>query len=239
MSDLLDETVAAHGGRKRWNDVSNIRTHLRASGALLHIKGQQSVFSEVDVDVDPRTQRAIFTPFARHDWRGIYEPDRVRIEDVAGNTIEERDNPRASFAGHQLHTAWDQLHALYFGGYAMWTYLTIPFMLSAPGVSTSEFEPWVENGKTFRRLRVTFPRTIATHGPEETFYVNEGGLIERHDYTADVIGGGRGAHYLSGHEEFDGIIFPTLRQVYPRGPNNESATEPLMIRLELDSYVLT
>jgi hypothetical protein len=46
--------------------------------------------------------------------------------------VEERANPRASFAGHVLETPWDRIQLAYFRGYAMWTYLTTPFVLPEP-----------------------------------------------------------------------------------------------------------
>ena len=50
---------------------------------------------------------------------------------------------------------------------------------------------------------------------------------------------GPGAHYLHGHKEFDGIVFPTHRQVYPRQPDDHAATEPLLINMEFDGYTLS
>ena len=33
MADLLEETIAAHAGRKRCAELTNINTHLAATGA--------------------------------------------------------------------------------------------------------------------------------------------------------------------------------------------------------------
>jgi hypothetical protein len=51
----------------------------------------------------------------------------------------------------------------FFGGYAMWTYLTQPFLYAYPDFVVEEIEPWDENGETWRRLDVTFPDHIASH----------------------------------------------------------------------------
>jgi hypothetical protein len=45
----------------------------------------------------------------------------------------------------------------------MWTYLTTPFAFAMDVVATEELEPWRENGEIWRRLKVTFPQSIATH----------------------------------------------------------------------------
>ena len=64
--------------------------------------------------------------------------------------VADRDNPRASFAGHGMQTPWDPLHRAYFNGYALWTYLTTPFLLTIAGVQVEEIEPWSETGETWR-----------------------------------------------------------------------------------------
>jgi hypothetical protein len=84
------------------------------------------------------------------------------------------------------------------------------------GFTVEEIDSWKENDESWRRLRVQFPSNIATHNAEQTLYIDDAGLIRRHDYTAQVVAGGPGAHYLFGHKDFDGIVFPTSRRVYSR-----------------------
>ncbi|MFF7756218.1 hypothetical protein ACFZCP_45250 [Streptomyces sp. NPDC007971] len=45
---------------------------------------------------------------------------------------EPRDDSK-SFTGHDLSTPWDQLDRAHYNGYALWTYLTTPFLLAMPG----------------------------------------------------------------------------------------------------------
>jgi hypothetical protein len=239
MTDLLEETIAAHGGRQRWAELSTVTTRVKGTGALWAIKGQPGLFADITLTVDLHTQHVDLAPFVHDGWRGIFERDRVRIENASGEIEEDRSDPRAAFAGHDVRTPWDHLHALYFSGYAMWTYVNAPFVFERPGVTVSEGEPWTENGQTWRRLEVTFPETIATHNADQVFYIGADGLIKRHDYTAEVVGGSGAAQYLHGHKEFGGIIFPTLRQVFPRRPDNHAASEPMFIQIEFDDYSLS
>jgi hypothetical protein len=239
MTGLLDETVSAHGGMARWNELTNINTHLGSTGAVWEVKGQTGLFTSVDVDIDPHHQHVAATPFVKPGWHGVFERDRVWIENETGALEEERAQPRSAFDGHELFTQWDHLHAIYFGGTALWTYITLPFVMTQPGFTTEEIEPWTENGETWRRLQVTFPQAIATHTAQQVLYIDDGGLIRRHDYTAEVTAGGPGAHYLHGHKDFDGIVFPTNRQVFPRQDDNRAASEPLLINMEFDNYTLT
>ncbi len=65
--------------------------------------------------------------------------------------VAERNNPRASFARHDMRTHWDPLHRAYFNGYALWTYLTTPFLLAADGFQLREIEPWREGAESLAR----------------------------------------------------------------------------------------
>jgi hypothetical protein len=96
--------------------------------------------------VDVQRQHLVYEGFTGPDLRGVFTPDRVAIEKRDGEVLAERTAPRESFADHGPDTPWDELHALYFAGYAMWNYLTAPYLLTRPGVVLEEVEPWQEGG---------------------------------------------------------------------------------------------
>ena len=101
------------------------------------------------------------------------------------------------------------------------------------GVTTEELEPWREDGEVWRRLRVTFPASVATDGRVQTFFVGPDGLLRRHDYDAEVLGGIAAAHYLHDYRQVSGIQVPTRRRVFPRGPDGVPTPEPLVVSIDL------
>ncbi len=115
MSDLLDLALKAHGGLDRWHEVKSLDVRVSLTGALYHLKGYPEGVPNVTVRIDTRRPAVTVSPYARPDHRGHFTPDRVWIEDCAGHIVDERRNPRASFAGHVRETPWDQLHRLYKG----------------------------------------------------------------------------------------------------------------------------
>jgi hypothetical protein len=78
-------------------------------------------------------------------------------------------------------------------------------------------------------LRVTYPPEIHSHSREQVFYFDASGLLRRHDYSVDVIGGTASANYALEPRIFGGIVSPTKRRVYAIGPDNR----PLLDRLAL------
>jgi len=156
VTDLLDLALKAHGGLDRWREVKSLDARVSLTGALYQFKGYPEGVPNVTMRIDTRRPAVTISPYGRPDHRGYFTPDRVWIEDRVGQIVDERINPRASFAGHVRETPWDQLHRLYFTSYAMWNYLTTPFLFTRPGFELTEIEPHQENGETWRCLRVNF-----------------------------------------------------------------------------------
>jgi hypothetical protein len=157
----------------RWARVDAITARLSIGGPFWGRKGWPAIFGDqTTLKLDARRQHVVVTPFDGVDRRLVFDvnPERIVLYTNDGITVDQRDGPRASFAGYGVTTPWDALQVGYFISYACWNYLTAPFLLTFPGVEAQELEPWRENGETWRRLRVTFPQSIATHSTEQVFY---------------------------------------------------------------------
>lgn len=238
MHPLVEKTINAHGGLERWSSFSTVTAHLKQGGALWMLKGQAGRLDDTNVTVGLHEEWASHHPFGEGGLVSSFKPDLVKLKDAAGNVIESLHNPRASFAGHALDTPWSQIQLAYFAGIAMWTYLTMPFLLAAPGVQVEEVGPWQEKEETWTRLKVTFPPTIATHSTIQTIYVDAHGLLKRHDYDVEIAGNTPGAHYIDGYVEVQGLKFPTIRRIFPRQPDGQAMAEPLVVSIDLSDIRL-
>ncbi len=180
------------------------------------------------------------SPFPQAGQRGILEQDgSVRIETDAGDIVQAREQPRSAFADLRHKLWWDKLDILYFGAYAIWTYVSTPFVFAREGYELRELEPWEENGERWQRLAVHFPEHIHTHSREQIFYIDANGLIRRHDYTAEPFGNwAKAAHYCLDHQDFGGLVIPTRRRVYPRRPNNRPRTHPRLVWVDASSATI-
>ncbi len=233
MSDLLEQAIAAHGGWARWEQLKKLSVHAAIGGGLWGAKGKPGLLDDVRIAVDVRRQHVECSPFGAAGRHSVYEPDRVAVETDHGQVLESRRDPRAAFAGHRRETPWDNLHLVYFSGYALWSYLTAPFLFRMPGFHSEEIEPWNEGGEEWRRLKVRFPFSIASHSAEQVFYFDRHGLLRRQDYTAEVLGGLPGTHYTCEPKEFGGLVFPTRRRAYARGPDNRPVTERIAVAIDI------
>lgn len=233
MSDLLDQAIAAHGGWERWEQISELNAHIQVGGAIWHVKGWPDVYADIHASASTRRPHTEFSPFLKAGQRCVWEPNRTVIVVDSGEVVEERVSPRSFFGGHTIPTPWDQQHLIYFTGYAMWTYLTTPFLFKLPGFKTEEVEPWDEDGETWRRLKVTFPANVPSHSTEQTFYFDNSGLLRRQDYSVEIMGGTTSANYASDYQAFDGLVFPTKRRVYTAGPDNRPILGRVAVAIDI------
>lgn len=236
MTDLIDFAIQAAGGLERFRSFNSVSAQLHHSGVLWQLKQKEGVLTDARVTVQLHEQRVSHGPFAPGTEHSLYTPSRVEIQRADGSVAEALDQPRRSFEGFELETPWSNAQLAYFAGYTMWTYLTSPFLLRHPGVSAQEIEPWIVDGLPWRRLRVEFAPSIATHSAIQIFYFDADGLLRRHDYEVDIQGRNAAARYLSDYVEVQGIRMPTRFRIYPRTPDNLALPEPLIVGVDLSDF---
>jgi hypothetical protein len=232
MSDLLAEVVRAHGGLERWQQFNTVQTSIVSGGDLWGMKGLVQDPAPREMTVWLHEERASVHPYGAPDQRTSFTPGRIAIEKLDGQVVAERDNPRASFDGDDLNTPWDALDRAYFNGYALWTYLTTPFLMTMPGFTVTEIEPWQEGDQRWRGLRATFPPGIESHSTVQDFYFGADNLLRRHDYHVDVAGGFAATQYVYAMIELDGILLPSKRLMYQRTADHRALLNPLMVSID-------
>lgn len=238
MTELLDLTVDAHGGLARWNEVTAIQAALSITGAIWYVKGQPDVLKDIVMVADTRRER-IRTSFVNDDRQSVFEPDRVVVETKDGTLVESREDPERSFEGQVQDTPWDAIHVAYFSGEALWTYLNTPFIYTQERFRTEEIGSIQADGETWRRLKVTFPEEVKSHSREQIFCIGPDGLLRRHDYTVDILGGATGLNYASEYRDVDGIVFPTKRRVYGYEGDYQIVPEPLLVGVDIGEITLS
>jgi hypothetical protein len=239
VSELLDRAIEAAGGRRRWGAVEGVSAHVRSGGLMMRMKGRAGSFRDYGVSVTTKRQSAVLRPYPDAGSKGVFDAGTVRIEGADDAVRAERQDARQAFfglAGVRRKVRWDELDALYFAGYALWNYFTIPFLLDGPRFEASEGESLEVDGERWRRLDVVFPDDLHTHCRRQALYFDSSGLLRRHDYHPDVVSTrANAAHLCDGHREFDGLIFATERRVVPKGLRGRPLRGPTIVSLSFDS----
>jgi hypothetical protein len=238
MNELLKLAVDAHGGLDRWNRLKTITASMSITGGIWHLKSRPDVLKDVVIEASLHEEKVV-TRYRDQNRCTIFTPHEIISKSEDGKRFERRANPRASFEGQTRETPWDDIHVAYFQSEALWTYLTTPFLYTYPGFVTEEIAPWQENGETWRRLKVTFPDNVTSHTREQISYFGSDGLLRRHEYTVDILGGATGINYAADYKEFDGIMIPTTRKIYSYDAEKRKVPDPLLVDIRISEVFFT
>ena len=238
MPDLLAFAVDGHGGLARWNEVSSVKINVSIGGAIWDVKGQPDALKDIVMVADTQRER-VTTSFVGQDLATIFEPDRVVVQRSDGTVLESSDDPEAAFDGQTADTPWQAIHVAYFSGEALWTYLNTPFLYTQARFAKQEIGSIEVEGETWRRLKVIFPEDVKSHTREQIFCFGPDGLLRRHDYSVDILGGATGLNYASDYREVDGLMFPTTRRVYAYEGDYQLVPEPLLVSVDIGQITLS
>jgi hypothetical protein len=242
MDELLSSVLDAHGGLQNWNRITKLTAKLSLGGVFWAARGWPDVYADQTVKLEAQREHITFAPFTAPDRVSVLDvdPERVTIQTVDGQVIEERSNPRVSYPKDfdPQSTRWDAIQVAYFMSAAVWNYLTEPFVFTYPGVRAREIEPWEEDGQLWRRLAVTFPKTNANNNPDQVFYYDEKLMQRRMDYAPEVAGSTPIGQYTHDPKTFDGFVFPTRRRAHRRDPDGVANQSFAAITLDVDAVTV-
>ena len=233
MADLLALAVEAHGGLARWNELTSVRGEFAIGGAIWGFKGVPDVLADITVALDLHTENVTLDPVGGPDTHTVFADGRLKLLSAAGDVVQSVDDPEAAMAALAYDAPWDALNAAYFASEAWWTYLTAPFLFTYPGFRTEEVAPFVEDGVSYRTLKVYFPDDVDSHTAQQFFHFDETGLLFRHTYTVDILDGATGANYPSEWKTIDGIAVPTVRRIYGYDENLQKVPEPVLVSIDI------
>jgi hypothetical protein len=229
---VVDVAVNAHGGRDRWLAVTSLSAPVSMGGSLWSGKGHDGVFADAAVVIDPHRQHVEFSGFGPRRLRTWFEPGLVSMRTEDGTEIDRRRDPRASFP-QDAAAAWDDIQVVYFASYAIWNYLTLPYLLTTPGIQTAEIEPWPGTDPSWRRVSGDFAEAMfETHNRLQYYSFDSNDLLVRHDYDADVLGAAPASNQASAYGEFNGLLFPTRRRVTARRADGAAGFGPILVSID-------
>lgn len=238
MNKLLADAIDAHGGLERWKRFVTVEALVTRGGELHRLKRTSPSAGQLHFTVKTVEQASsvlIAGANGTPGKRSVMRPDRVTLETSEGKLLAELNQPRESFAGHNLDTPWDLLQSLYFGSYAMWMYLTTPFSLAVEGAQVWDIDPLEEDGETWRGIRVVMPPRFTTHSRAQEYFFGDDMLLRRQDYTVDILEGIRVANYAQDVVDVSRIKLPSRRRAYMCNKKYEVLHDKLMVSLDFTS----
>jgi hypothetical protein len=209
---FLDRACTRHGGREASAAARHWALRLSDLGGLIpRWKGLGRKFpAPASVDVWPQAKRAVFHDFPQAGQVGVYDRGRVAIGLDAG-ACPTGPSHRGTFAGIAKWRTWWPEDLIYFLGYALVDYLSLPFSLREQELIQAR------RGRRGVELWFRFPAGADTHSRVQGFYFDESGLLVRHDYRVEILGAiFNGAHLSTDYQDAGGLLLATRRTVYAK-----------------------
>ena len=235
-NDLLSSVIEAAGGLERFNKISAFSVQIHRTGSFFALKGYTWP-AHPRAYISTKTPRVTFHNFGgkndSHDLRWIWTPQRIWKETPDGTVIESQDDPgKTLFEGHDLRTPWDDLHVLYFSGYALWNYFMAPFYFTWREIKTKELEPVDYHGQKWRVLEVTYPDDFPTHCRTQEYFFDDAFHLRRLNYSVEIAPGGIAKHYCFDERMVSGVLVPHLRRVVTEKGTFEGNPSAVLINFE-------
>ncbi len=216
-SGVLERACDRYGGFETWDALHEIRLFpQRLSGLVPWLKGSGRTFPTPSViEIRPHQRWARFSSYPDSEHVGIFDNGSVRLERLDSNEAVARSDHRATFRGLAKYRRWTPLDALYFFGYALTHYHSLPFSLFDARLVRARETGGRSN--LLSVLDVELPADLPTHCRRQSFYFDKSGLLVRHDYHAEIIGfWARGAHFWRRQSSVRGFPIALDRRVLAR-----------------------
>ncbi len=208
QNPVVDRAIEAHGGEARWRALTQLRTTWTFRGMMFKLRLREGCLRRLSATIHTREPRVEIAPFPGPGATASFTGSQVAIHAAAGTTTALED-PRASFRAMRSMFWWNDFEMLYFGGYVLWNYAQLPFLLLQPGLTITPAGTSMQNGETWDKVLVDFPPNFPTHSPRQTFYFGPDGLLRRHDYWVGILSPlARGARFIHSYHAVDGLKLP-------------------------------
>jgi hypothetical protein len=227
--DLLTMAIDEHGGMRRWEEISRFRVAASITGDLWKHYGLDGMLDDVTVEGEARDQRLTITPFPGPGRYATWEPHRQMIKTGDGVPVEMSGKKQK----------WDPLRVVHLAAQAVWNQLTAPFLLARADFVTREIGPWREDGQEWRRLAVTYPRSISVQTRRQTWYFDNSGFLCRIDHRIDLLGGAPLVQYPLDYCEFDGVLVPMRHRVYARTTQESADLSRTLLALDFNDVIFS
>ena len=106
------------------------------------------------------------------------------------------------------------------------------------GFETEEISPIQSDAETWRRLEITFPENVRSHSRTQISCFGPDGLLRRHDYTVDILGGAKALNYAYDYRSVDGIVFPASRRVVAYEGDYQPVKDRVLVAIDMKEISL-
>jgi hypothetical protein len=206
LSATAARALKAYGGEAVWKNATTIESRVTVGGLLFQLKGI-NIPPHARITVDIGRPHTVIDPVDDSGDIGVLDGFSVMITASDGRVIDQRADARQHLQNASVSTAWDRLNLLYFLGYALWGYYTLPYQLTRPDIQWTELRDGV--------LQADYGDNLPVHSRIQRFWFDsKTGLLARNDYTpVAATPTVRVANVVFEHRVSNGVPYTSKRRV--------------------------
>jgi hypothetical protein len=170
---VVTGAIEHHGGWGAWASLTRVSLSLTSLRGLLPIvKGLGRTFPlPRRIDVWPHDCVTQFVDYPAHGWTGRFERGEVSLIDPERGTADHHSDLRQELIERGPWSMWSPADALYFFGYALWHYHTLPFgLVDSRCLSIRRGRL---SGTVVDIVTVQFTAEVPTHSPIQRVYIDD------------------------------------------------------------------
>ncbi len=147
-TDPLTRVLDAHGGFDRWLGFQRIDATITSGGLMFEMKGIPQAPTPRHMTAALQREWSSVRPFGADDQQTDFTPGPDRHRETRREHRRRTTRSGAIVCRARPDHAVGSAQRAYFNGYALWTYLTSPFLEALPGISVRELDPIEDGGIT-------------------------------------------------------------------------------------------
>jgi D-arabinose 1-dehydrogenase-like Zn-dependent alcohol dehydrogenase len=113
------------------------------------------------------------------------------------------------------------------------TNLSFEEAASVPVASQTAWQGIFTHGHLEKGQTILIHGGAGAHTRTQYSFFGEDGLLRRHLYTVDVLGGSQGANYAFDYRAVDRLMIPTRRRVLAYDRDRQKVPEPVLVSIDL------
>ncbi|MTH15851.1 hypothetical protein [Flavobacterium sp. LC2016-01] len=234
MDNLLQDALHAAGGMEIWKKYSTLTAQIRLKGVKSWLESDPGLLENLTFQADLAGGSAQLRNFPERGLYTIFTNDKTSVFDEKDNPVSAFDPAWGKLFDASLQAPWHAIQMMYFIRYTFWKSLTFPFGLTTEGYEYEQGQILEDNGHLYRSLLVQAPDD-SPYGQLMSLFFAQDNLINRTDYETQNEEPVFFTKITSEYAVLNGLIIPTLIQVYHREQDGTYDAENPLIAVEVRS----
>lgn len=234
MENLLKDVLDAAGGIEIWKKYNILTAQIKINGIKPWNGLDSELLDNLTFQADLQGQNAQLRNFPHHGLYTILTGDDEKVYDQNDDQVTIFDPVTSPVFDPSLRSPWNEVQLMYVIKYVLWNSIRFPFSLDTQEYECEESQIFENNHQLYRTMLVQ-RRDKTPYGSLMSLFFSGENLLERADYETQEDQPVLFTKVSSQYALLNGLIIPTLIQIYYRSHDGSYDTNKLLVSFEVKS----